>query len=156
MNLGGFLALAWGRLRSKLGLTWAICSSTLMIIALTVGIPQFANAVGKLTVQDELARSAQISASPPFAVRSYSSMGTGRTLGSIPSRWAMIFSTSMMRVMSIPCGQRVEQVSQAAQSQIVLELRISSFWPNWAARRIWFGIKSKCSATGQPAVHFWH
>lgn len=80
MNFAGFLALAWGRLRSKLGLSAAICASTMMIIALTVGIPQFANAVGKLTVQDELARSAQLSASPAFAVRCYSSMGTGRAL----------------------------------------------------------------------------
>jgi hypothetical protein len=46
----------------------------------------------------------------------------------------MISNTSMIPAMSMPCGQRVEQVSQAAQIQIVRELSTMSRWPNWQAR----------------------
>jgi len=80
MSFAGLVKLALGRLRNRVTLTLAVSLSVAMVIALTTAIPQFANGVGKLTVQDELSRSYQLTSSPPFAVRCYSGMGAGKAL----------------------------------------------------------------------------
>jgi hypothetical protein len=55
--------------------------------------------------------------------------------------------------MSMSLGHRVVQVWQDAQTQIVFDLRSSSFKPSWIIRITWLGITSMAKASGQPLVH---
>jgi hypothetical protein len=62
--------------------------------------------------------------------------------------------TSIIRAMSTSFGQRVMQVSQDAQSQIVELLKTSFFIPSWIILMTRLGLYSMTKAMGHPAVHF--
>src|SRR3972149_8646919 len=64
-----------------------------------------------------------------LAMVALQNMGTLGSLAGMPSRWASTFKVSMILAISMSCGQRVEQVSQAAHTQMVLELRTRSAFP---------------------------
>ena len=76
------------------------------------------------------------------------------SLTALPLSRAICLSTSIILAMSTSLGQRVMQVSQEAQSQMVELPRTWSFLPIWIILMTLFGLYSITNAMGQPAVHF--
>ena len=62
----------------------------------------------------------------------------------------------MMAARSTLLGQRVEQVSQEAQYQMLRPASTRSHWPSWISRTIRFGGWSMNDRMGQPAEHLPH
>src|SRR5512138_3208775 len=63
---------------------------------------------------------------------------------------------SMMAARSTLLGQRVEQVSQEAQYQMLRPARTRSYWPSCKRRTIRLGGCSMKVRIGHPAEHFPH
>jgi len=78
MQLRGFLALSFKRLKSRAFLTLLVMWSIAITVAVTICIPLFSEGVSRLILQEELNRKTQSINRPPFSVR-FSTLPRART-----------------------------------------------------------------------------
>lgn len=78
MQLRGFLAIAYKRLKSRTFLTLLVVWSMALTVAVTICIPLFSEGVSRLILQEELNRKTQSINRPPFSVR-FSTLPKART-----------------------------------------------------------------------------
>src|SRR6185369_1338858 len=81
------------------------------------------------------------------------------TRDSLEAPWASqehLRRASMMAARSTLLGQRVEQVSQEAQYQMLRPASTRSYWPSCSSLTIRLGGCSMNERIGQPAEHFPH